>query len=517
MQETYPLKKHIVPVLWILSAVLLFASCAVPGLEFREASASPVSESDPAISPAEAASLSSDPAPVSGPSGTNGGQDPEPQPIPEASPVPSDEIPPNAAVSHETEATAAVPEEFYTPEPRETEPVSAVLPEPEPVPVSEPEPIPEPEPEPMPEPEPEPEPEPKPEPELPRKTFSGVNVSFIAAGDNLIHENIHMDASYRGTAEKQYDFLPMFYDVADMIAEADFAFINQETVMAGEAWGYTGWPCFNCPQQLGIDMASLGFDIINLANNHMLDKTVDGLATTMEFWDTLPVVTLGAYKDEEDAARIRTTEKDGVVFAWLAYTLGTNGIIKPASSPIVIPYIDDDLILSDLARAKEISDFIIVSIHWGTENTQTPTDEQYRLARLIADGGADVILGHHSHTLQPIEWLETDRGRTLCIYSLGNFVSGMAYPANMVAGLFRFDVVSDASGRLAVVNPVLHPTVFYYGMNWFNTHIYLLHSYTPEIAATHGVAISGYSLSPESARQYVLNVIDPEFLPDWMK
>ena len=93
----------------------------------------------------------------------------------------------------------------------------------------------------------------------------------------------------------------------------------------------------------------------------------------------------------------------------------------------------------------------------------------------------------------------------------------MAYPANMVAGLFRFDVVSDASGRLTVVNPVLHPTVFYYGMNWFNTHIYLLHSYTPEIAATHGVAISGYSLSPESARQYVLNVIDPEFLPDWMK
>ncbi len=487
------MKKNIVPILWILSAALLLTSCAVPGLEFREASASPVSGSDPA----EAASLSSDPAPVPGPSGTDGGLEPQPKPIPEASPVPSDEISPDAAVSHETEATAAVPEEFYEPEPQEPEPVSAAEPEPEPIP--------------------EPEPEPVREPEPPRKTFSGVNVSFIAAGDNLIHENIHMDASYRGTAEKKYDFLPMYYDVAGMIAEADFAFINQETVMAGEAWGYTGWPCFNCPQQLGIDMAALGFDIVNLANNHMLDKTADGLAATMEFWDTLPVVTLGGYKDEEDAARIRTTEKDGVVFAWLAYTLGTNGIVKPASSPIVIPYIDDDLILSDLERAKEISDFIIVSIHWGTENTQTPTDEQYRLARLIADGGADVILGHHSHTLQPVEWLETDRGRTLCIYSLGNFVSGMAYPANMVAGLFRFDVISDETGRLVPVNPVLHPTVFYYGMNWFNTHIYLLQSYTPEIAATHGVAISGYSLSPESARQYVLNVIEPEFLPDWMK
>ena len=54
-------------------------------------------------------------------------------------------------------------------------------------------------------------------------------------------------------------------------------------------------------------------------------------------------------------------------------------------------------------------------------------------------------------------------------------------------------------------------------MDWYNTHLYLLQSYTPEIAATHGVRISGYTLTPEAARQYVLNAIDPEFLPDWMK
>jgi len=481
---------HLKRILILCCAAGTLASCALPGIELREAG------------PGQPSPVSSgyDPEPAAEPAEADRPADP-PVTLPEASPASAETNPPD--MPEETEAaeppaTGPEPPVSNTDEtdPPETEPAAILLPPDDP----------------MPEPEPEPEPQP-----VPAKTFSGVDVSFLAAGDNLIHENIHMDAAFRGTADKPYDFLPMYYDVAERIASADVAFINQETVMAGADWGYTGWPCFNCPQQLGRDMAALGFDVINLANNHMLDKTADGLATTIEFWDTQPVVTIGGYKNEEDAARIRTIERDGVVFAWLAYTLGTNGIVKPASSPVVIPYIDDDLILSDLERAKEAGDFVIVSIHWGLENTQTPTDEQVRLARLIADNGADVILGHHSHTLQPIEWLDTDRGRTLCIYSLGNFVSGMANPVNMVGGLFTFRVISDENGRLVPVDPVLEPTVFYYGMDWFNTHIYLLSGYTDAVAATHGVAISGYTLTPDAARRYVTNVIDPEFLPDWMK
>ena len=496
MTKRIPIKLKKTAVL--LLAAGLFSSCALPGIQLREATPRVYDEpaEDQTDTPGE-----QNPAPI--PEGTPAHESkPSPPPVSEtdAEPIPEQEprpeLPPDPGPGSEQNAE---------PEPGPVDAVPTVL---EPVAELPPDP-------PMPESEPEPDPEPEPEP--PRKFFSDVNVSFLAMGDNLIHENIHMDASYRGTADKTYDFLPMYQDVAGAIASADVSFINQETVMAGAEWGYTGWPCFNCPQQLGLDMTALGIDVVNLANNHMLDKTADGLASTIAFWDTQPVLTIGAYKDEEDAARIRTIERDGVVFAWLAYTLHTNGIVKAASSPLVIPYIDDGLILSDLARAKEAGDFVIVSIHWGDENTQTPTDEQVRLARLIADGGADVILGHHSHTLQPVEWLETDRGRTLCIYSLGNFVSGMSRPVNMVGGLFRFNVVSDADGRLVPSDPVLEPTVFYYGMDWFRTHVYMLYDYTPEIAATHGLAISGYTLTPDAARQIVTNAIDPEFLPDWMK
>ena len=95
----------------------------------------------------------------------------------------------------------------------------------------------------------------------PEDKYANVDISFIAAGDNLIHPNLYSDAYNRGNAQKRYDFLPLYQNVAPLIAAADFAYINQETPMAGEAYGYTGWPTFNSPQQLGIDLAEIGFDV----------------------------------------------------------------------------------------------------------------------------------------------------------------------------------------------------------------------------------------------------------------
>ena len=117
-----------------------------------------------------------------------------------------------------------------------------------------------------------------------------------------------------------------------------------------------------------------------------------------------------------------------------------------------------------------------------------------------------------------MEWLTGVSGNdTLCIYSLGNFVSGMAAPLNQVGGLFTFSIVSDGVGGVKVADPLLTPTVFYYGPNWFNTHIYLLEDYTEDIAASHGVSINGYTLSAEKARQIVTDVIAPSFLPPYLQ
>ncbi|MGN1346594.1 MAG: CapA family protein, partial [Eubacteriales bacterium] len=157
--------------------------------------------------------------------------------------------------------------------------------------------------------------------------YADVDVTFLGVGDLLVHPNIYMDAGFRGYEGKTYDFLPMFSDVADFFAEADIAFVNQETVMAGEKYGYSGYPCFNAPQQLGMDLCTLGVDIVNIANNHMLDMGTAGLADTIAFWKTQPTLMVGAYDDEEDAATLRILERDGITIAVLAYTFGTNGLV----------------------------------------------------------------------------------------------------------------------------------------------------------------------------------------------
>lgn len=347
--------------------------------------------------------------------------------------------------------------------------------------------------------------------------YDGVSISLLAAGDNLIHLNITTDAKTRGTESKRYNFLPVYTDVADMIFSADISFINQETVMAGESYGYSGWPTFNAPQDLGDDLVTLGFDVINIANNHMLDMGTQGLLDTIEFWKSKPITLLGGYENPDDYADIRITEADGIKMAWLSYTYSTNGLIKASWSDAVIPYIDDDLIVSDIARAHEIADFVIVSIHWGDENTQTPNAEQRRLASLMADSGADLILGHHSHTVQPIEWIKTDRKDVLCVYSLGNLISGMSRPVNVVGGILTLDIVGDGKGGLTVDNVLFSPTVFWYGNDWYGTHLYPMNEFTPELAASHGVKIDGYKITVESARQFITNVIDEEFLPEYMK
>jgi len=358
--------------------------------------------------------------------------------------------------------------------------------------------------------------------------YANVDISFIAAGDNLIHYNLYADAYNRGNEEKRYDFFPLYQNVASLIAAADFAYINQETPMAGEAFGYSSYPCFNSPQQLGIDMVEIGFDIINIANNHVLDKGESGYKSTLDFWHSQPVTLIGGYYNAEDMANIRTIEKDGVTIALLSYTydddpngrwLGTNGIRLPAGSEMVVPYISDELLISDLAKAEEIADFTIVSIHWGLEGSQEVLPEQERWAKLLADNGADVILGSHSHTLQPLTWIHSDvqDKDVLCIYSLSNFVSGQKGLVNMVGGLLSFSIKGDGDNGLCVADVLFTPTVTYYEWDWMNTNIYLMDQYTDEVASLHGIQYQTAYLSPETARQYVLNAIPLEYLPDYMK
>lgn len=343
-------------------------------------------------------------------------------------------------------------------------------------------------------------------------------VSFMGVGDNLIHNVIFEEAQLE---EGTFDFKPMFENVAEDIEAADLAFINQETLIGGDDFGFSGYPAFNTPSDMADNLNTLGFDLVNGASNHSLDKGKQGVINTLEIWDKQEnMVFTGVFDSQEERDAIPVIERDGVTFSFLAYTYGTNGIEPDVSYRL--NYFDEALITQDIERAKQISDFVIVSAHWGDEHMLEPNEFQKKYAQLFADLEVDAVIGTHPHVIQPIEWVEGKNGnQTLVVYSLGNFLSAMSTGTenNMLGGMISFDFVM-AEEEKTLENVKWDATVMHYtGIKSEDTdlrkdfRIYQLDDYTEKIASQHTLNSSQVNqISKESLQQTTETVIDAEFL-----
>lgn len=343
--------------------------------------------------------------------------------------------------------------------------------------------------------------------------------SFIAAGDNMAYYGNVRDAANnaKGT-DKKYDFTPSYTTIKPIVEQYDLAFINQEVLMCGEGYDFSYYPRFNAPQELGDAVVDAGFDIIGMANNHMLDKGERGLLATLDYWEKQRVILTGAYRNREDFENITVIEQNGITIALLSFTDWTNGISLPEGSDIFIPYTDKELIAAKVAEAENLADITIVSMHWGTEFSFKVNDLQKEVAKIICENGGDVILGHHPHVIQPIEWIESGENKTLCVYSLGNFMSEMETGAKILGGMISFDVEKlGEDGKAEVKNVLFTPTVFDYTKSFYNNHIFLLEEYTDEQARAHGIAYYGNHTTLDTLKKYVTDTISAEFLPDFLK
>ena len=158
----------------------------------------------------------------------------------------------------------------------------------------------------------------------------------------------------------------------------------------------------------------------------MLDKTAKGLTEAIDFWDAADGITrTGAYKDKADLDRVEYIEKNGIKIGLVGITQYLNGLSLPKDSPLQIILTGDEATIErKIKAAKAECDVVLVNVHWGAEYTTTPSQEQKNLAKKMASWGANVIIGHHPHVLQPMEWIDNADGtRTLVAYSLGNFIS----------------------------------------------------------------------------------------------
>ncbi len=364
--------------------------------------------------------------------------------------------------------------------------------------------------EPEPESQPE-EPEPEPEPVI-RK------VRFSAVGDNLIHGSIYLQGANRAVGtDKDYDFTYLYQDFAPFLTEYDVNYINQETLLTDEL-SPSHYPCFATPGEIGRETYRLGWRVYGTSNNHIYDRGAEGIASTRRFWAEMPedALPVGLYTDETDYTNIRMHQVNDITIAYLAYTQYTNGIPTPAGAEAHIVYTSQtDVIEQQIRQAKEEADVVVVSVHWGVEDSHTVTDGQKLLASQMGNWGADVILGTHPHVIQTVEELTNEDGSTtLCAYSLGNFVSAQSRPDEMIGIALSFDLLLDEQDTLTIDNIQAHPTITDYGPGYTDIRVLLLKDYTNEEVLGHGVRGS-YSFFDYDYIKQVISENIPEKYINW--
>lgn len=311
-------------------------------------------------------------------------------------------------------------------------------------------------------------------------------LNLIAVGDNLLHTQvIRSGLGSDGT----YNFSHLFDGIKEELNESDVAIINQETILCDASLGYTGYPTFGSPFEVGEAIVEAGFDVILQANNHTMDKGYAGIEDTIAFWKQYEeMVTVGINETEDPMERLGLITKQGITIAVLNYTYGLNGLSVPKGKDYLVnTLLDREQIQKDIALAKEISDFVIVCPHWGSEYVYQPTQQQKEWTRFFANEGVDLILGSHPHVLQPVEWVENEDGthRMLVYYSLGNFVSNQDAMARMLGGMAKVKLVRR-DGKVVIEEASIEPLVthtYYDNKQRFTT--YLLKEYDTEMAVDH--------------------------------
>ena len=251
--------------------------------------------------------------------------------------------------------------------------------------------------------------------------------SLCAIGDIMCHNTQYQDA-YNSDSDS-YDFSYVFDDISLYTKTADLCIGNLETTFAGKDRGYSSYPTFNTPDELALNLKKLGLDVLTTANNHRLDKGIDGLNRTIDILNDADISHLGTYKSQEERDTVLIKYVKGLKIAFINYTYETNGITVPSDKTYCVNLIDNDLILKDINSAKEQNaDIIVAGMHWGTEYNTSPSSSQKETADFLFKNGVDIVLGGHPHVLQPMEkrTVTLDDGTTkdgFIIYSLGNFMA----------------------------------------------------------------------------------------------
>lgn len=332
-----------------------------------------------------------------------------------------------------------------------------------------------------------------------KPNITSLNLSIV--GDLLF------ESPFYSAVEKGYDKNEYFKEVKEVFKNDDLTIGNMEVVIGNESLKVSGDGYNFCaPSYIGDIVSESGFDVLGTANNHTNDRGLDGINSTIDYFKNKNIMTVGTYKNENDRNNFRIVEKKDIKIGFLAYTYGTNIKIKEEYRDLVGLFKDPDtkeisneykeILKKEITELRSNVDVVIVLMHWGIEFTFNPNEEQKSLAKYLNELGVDIIIGSHSHSIQPIEEIIGNDKKTLCFYSLGNFTSQDDDIARTKKGYETFDnayqfgllatlKITKNNNNIMLEEIKTTPIINYFDQNMSNFKLLPINEYTKELEESH--------------------------------
>lgn len=247
------------------------------------------------------------------------------------------------------------------------------------------------------------------------------HLTLLFTGDVLVHTPVAASAAAYGQGSGQgHDFSPMFAEVAPVISAVDWAICHLEVSLGVPGMPTSPFPRIAAPASVAGALAESGFDSCSTSSNHALDFGPEGVQSTIAALDSAGVAHTGTATDPGSANGI-LYQVGEVTVGHASYSYGFNGFTVPADQPWLANQIDVDRILVDAARLRRVgAEVVVISLHWGAEYRPLPIGYQTDLAEaLTGSPDIDLIIGHHAHVVQPLQWW----GEIPVAFGLGNFLS----------------------------------------------------------------------------------------------
>ena len=289
---------------------------------------------------------------------------------------------------------------------------------------------------------------------------------IMANGDLLYHDIVYISAK---KADGTYDFHENFEYVKPWLKQADLVLGDFEGTVNKDHY-LAGYPLFNAPGEVMDAIKDAGYQVLDLAHNHILDSQIEGVISTADAIEKAGMTPVGVYTHEpRDKAPIVIKEVNGIKVAILAYSYGFNGIEQNISKEDYNRYLsdlDEDKMKAEIERAEKEADITVIMPQMGVEYQIEPTEEQKKLYHKMIDWGADIIFGGHPHVVEPAETVEKDGDKKLIIYSMGNFISNQRIETMQDVetakwterGVLMDVTIKKKSGKTTIETAKAHPT-----------------------------------------------------------